>query len=89
VWILNIEPHLIHQFPLWLQSFFLPFSHVDNAILADLHQYQQVAQVTDFRLAISPLTNSYQEIWEGFVRIAEYVQSGGYQHLGEAKSSVT
>jgi len=41
------------------------------------------------RLAISPLTNSYQEIWEGFVRIAEYVQSGGYQHLGEAKSSVT
>ena len=41
------------------------------------------------RLAISPLTNSYQEIWEGFVRTAEYVQSGGYQHLGEAKSSVT
>jgi kynureninase len=41
------------------------------------------------RLAISPLTNSYEEIWEGFVRIADYVKSGDYQLLGEAKSSVT
>ena len=41
------------------------------------------------RLAISPLTNSYEEIWEGFIRIADYVKSGDYQHLGEAKSSVT
>jgi kynureninase len=41
------------------------------------------------RLAISPLTNSYEEIWEGFIRIADYVKSGDYQLLGEAKSSVT
>jgi len=41
------------------------------------------------RLAISPLINSYEEIWEGFIRIADYVKSGDYQLLGEAKSSVT
>jgi len=41
------------------------------------------------RLAISPLTNSYEEIWEGFIRISDYVKSGDYQLLGEAKSSVT
>jgi kynureninase len=41
------------------------------------------------RLAISPLTNSYEEIWEGFIRIADYVKSRDYQLLGEAKSSVT
>ena len=41
------------------------------------------------RLAISPLTNTYEEIWQGFIRIADYVKSGDYQHLGEAKSSVT
>ena len=37
------------------------------------------------RLAISPLTNSYEEIWEGFIRIADYVKSGDYQQLGEAQ----
>ncbi len=41
------------------------------------------------RLAISPLANSYEEIWEGLIRISDYVKSGDYQHLGEAKSSVT
>jgi kynureninase len=41
------------------------------------------------RLAISPLTNSYEEIWEGFIRIADYVKSRDYKLLGEAKSSVT
>jgi kynureninase len=41
------------------------------------------------RLAISPLTNTYEEIWQGFIRIADYVKTGDYQLLGEAKSSVT
>jgi kynureninase len=41
------------------------------------------------RLAISPLTNSYVEIWDGMNRIAEYVKSSDYQKIGEAKSSVT
>ena len=41
------------------------------------------------RLAISPLTNSYVEIWDGMNRITEYVKSGDYLNIGEAKSSVT
>lgn len=41
------------------------------------------------RLAISPLTNTYEEIWIGMNRIAEYVKSGDYLKIGEAKSSVT
>ena len=41
------------------------------------------------RLAISPLTNTYLEIFEGFLRIHEYVKSGNYQKLGNPESEVT
>ena len=41
------------------------------------------------RLAMSPLTNTYQEIFEGFVRIHDYVKSGNYQNLGNPESEVT
>ena len=41
------------------------------------------------RLAISPLTNTYLEIFEGFLRIHEYVKSGNYQNLGNPESEVT
>jgi kynureninase len=41
------------------------------------------------RLAISPLTNTYVEIWDGMNRIAEYVKSGDFHKIGEPKSSVT
>ena len=41
------------------------------------------------RLAISPLTNTYVEIWDGMNRIAEYVKSGDFHKIGEPKTSVT
>jgi len=41
------------------------------------------------RLAISPLTNTYQEIFEGFLRIHDYVKSGNYKNLGNPESEVT
>jgi kynureninase len=41
------------------------------------------------RLAISPLTNTYVEIWDGMDRIAEYVKSGDFHKIGEPKTSVT
>ncbi len=41
------------------------------------------------RLAISPLTNTYQEIFEGFLRIYDYVKSEKYKNLGNPESEVT
>lgn len=41
------------------------------------------------RLAISPITNTYVEIWDGMDRIAEYVKSGDFHKIGEPKTSVT
>ena len=41
------------------------------------------------RLAISPLTNTYEEIYEGFIRISDYAKSGEFQNIGETQTSVT
>ncbi len=41
------------------------------------------------RLAISPLTNTYLEIWEGFLRIHDYVKSGKFKEIGNPESEVT
>lgn len=41
------------------------------------------------RLAISPLTNTYLEIWEGFLRIDDYVKSGKFKEIGNPESEVT
>ena len=41
------------------------------------------------RLAISPLTNTYLEIWEGFLRIHDYVTSEKFKEIGNPESEVT
>ena len=41
------------------------------------------------RLAISPLTNSFSEIYDGFMRIQDYVKSEKYLELAESDSEVT
>jgi kynureninase len=33
------------------------------------------------RLAISPLTTSYTEVYDGFARLRDLVASGEYQHV--------
>ncbi|MEY3029244.1 MAG: hypothetical protein RL198_641 [Actinomycetota bacterium] len=41
------------------------------------------------RLAMSPLANSFQEIWEGFRRLSELVASGAYRDFESTKGRVT
>ncbi|MDA3030201.1 MAG: aminotransferase class V-fold PLP-dependent enzyme [Actinomycetota bacterium] len=41
------------------------------------------------RLAISPLTTSYTEVWDGFLRMKELVESGKYKEVAESGSRVT
>ncbi len=41
------------------------------------------------RVAISPLTNSYEEVFVGFERIRDYVASGRWQNIGDSTSKVT
>ena len=41
------------------------------------------------RVAISPLTTSYVEVWDGFERIRDLVASGGYKNVKESGSRVT
>lgn len=41
------------------------------------------------RVAISPLINSYEEVYEGFERIRDYVASGNWQKIGDSVSQVT
>ena len=41
------------------------------------------------RLAISPLTTSYTEVWDGFLRMKELVESGKYKEVAESVSRVT
>ena len=41
------------------------------------------------RLAISPLANSYAEVWEGFRRLRTLVESGDYREVPMAPSRVT
>lgn len=44
---------------------------------------------SSIRLAISPLANSYFEVWEGMRRMRDLIQSGDYRSLPEATSRVT
>ena len=41
------------------------------------------------RLAISPLQNSYAEIWDGFERLRNLVASGDYKKVSNLNSKVT
>lgn len=41
------------------------------------------------RLAISPLTTSFTEVWDGFHRMKELVESGNYKQVAESTSRVT
>lgn len=41
------------------------------------------------RLAISPLTTSFTEVWDGFYRMKELVESGNYKQVAESTSRVT
>lgn len=41
------------------------------------------------RLAISPLTTSFTEVWDGFHRMKELVESGNYKQVAESASRVT
>ncbi len=41
------------------------------------------------RLAISPLTTSYTEVWDGFLRMKELVESGKYKEVAASGSRVT
>lgn len=41
------------------------------------------------RVAISPLINSYEEVFMGFERIRDYVASGRWQKIGDSNSKVT
>jgi len=41
------------------------------------------------RLAISPLTTSYTEVWDGFERMRDLVASGRYKEVQESGSRVT
>ena len=41
------------------------------------------------RLAISPLQNSYAEIWDGFERLKNLVASGDYKKVSNLNSKVT
>jgi kynureninase len=41
------------------------------------------------RLAISPLTTSYVEVWDGFARMRDLVASGQYKEIKESGSRVT
>jgi kynureninase len=41
------------------------------------------------RLAISPLTTSFTEVWDGFERMRDLVASGRYKEVQESGSRVT
>ena len=41
------------------------------------------------RLAISPLTTSYVEVWEGFTRIRELISTRTYEQIGDPSTRVT
>ena len=41
------------------------------------------------RLAISPLTTSYTEVWDGFLRMKQLVESGKYKEVAANGSRVT
>ena len=41
------------------------------------------------RLAISPLTTSYTEVWDGFLRMKQLVESGKYKEVAASGSRVT
>lgn len=41
------------------------------------------------RVAMSPLANSYGEVWEGFSRLRDLVATGDYRSVAEADSRVT
>jgi hypothetical protein len=40
-------------------------------------------------VAISPLINSYEEVFIGFERIRDYAASGKWQKLGDSAGKVT
>lgn len=41
------------------------------------------------RLSISPLTNSYQEVFDGFMKLRDLVVSGDYKNVKQSESRVT
>ena len=41
------------------------------------------------RLAISPLATSYVEVWDGFARMRDLIESGAYKTVKEGGSRVT
>jgi len=44
---------------------------------------------SSIRLAMSPLANSYEEVWEGLHRLKELVESGRYREAGVQSGRVT
>jgi kynureninase len=41
------------------------------------------------RVAISPLATSYREVYEGFLRLRDLVQSGEYKNVLQDQNRVT
>jgi kynureninase len=69
-------------------------THPDaKAIAAALRSVKNV--VPDYRepdairLAISPLATSYCEVWDGFDRLRDLVETGGYRDIAIGHSAVT
>jgi kynureninase len=71
----------------------ISLTHVDAEQIA-VAMREQVKVIPDFRapnvirVAVSPLANSYVEIYDGFARIRELVSSGGYKQVRLTKGLV-
>ncbi|MGA0857550.1 MAG: kynureninase [Candidatus Nanopelagicales bacterium] len=71
----------------------LALKHQDAEVIARAMR-TEVKVIPDFRapdvirVAISPLTNSYEEIYEGFLRIKNLVESKSYHNVSNSDSRV-
>lgn len=71
----------------------LALKHPDAEIIARAMR-SEIKVIPDFRapdvirVAISPLTNTYEEVFEGFLRIRDLVASGRYAEVSNSESRV-
>lgn len=61
-------------------------AHALRKLKKVIPDYREPASI---RLGISPLPTSYTEVFEGFERLMDLVQSGDYKKVSQSESRVT
>jgi len=68
------------------------FQMIGEASIEKINQKEVIPDYREpgaIRLGISPLPTSYSEVFEGFKRLKELVESGDYKNVSESSSRVT